>query len=200
MPKLPTHAEVLAAVTYIPATGQFYNRKTGKPQNGYVHRSRSNVYLRVGICGTRLFAHVLAHFYMTGVWAEQVDHKDLNSLNNAWHNLRAATQSQNLCNRPARSDSKTGVKGVRVQGKRFVARLTFAGKCYWLGTFPTLEEAAAAYATKAKEIQGDFFYDDDNRESDCRQRVGKQHSTNDDGACLSARDPLGIYDAQTIQP
>jgi AP2 domain. len=200
MPKLPTHAEVLAAVIYIPATGKFYDRKTGKPRTGTLHRSRANTYLRVRICGTRVFAHVLAHFYMTGVWAEQVDHRDLNSLNNAWRNLRAATQSQNSCNRRVRSDSSTGVKGVRRRRDRYEVRLTFEGNNYYLGSFVTLDEAAAAYVTKARELQGEFFYDDNKRESDCRQRVGKQHSSDDDGACVSACDPCGVYDTQAIQP
>lgn len=42
----------------------------------------------------------------------QVDHKDGDSLNNKFSNLRRATPSQNSCNRPIPKNNKSGCKGV----------------------------------------------------------------------------------------
>lgn len=199
-----THAELLERVSYDPETGIFTNRKTGRVL-GTRHQSRSRanapVYLRIRIGNTRVLAHVLAYFYMTGKWApEQVDHRDNDGLNNRWENLRACTNAENQSNRPATICNTTGVKGVawNRRDKCYYVTIQHQGRRFHLGCFKTIEEARAAYEAKAREVQGEFFYDDNKSKSNRRQRVGEQHSTNDNGACVSAGDPRGIYDTPTI--
>jgi hypothetical protein len=79
-----------------------------------------------------------------------IDHRDRDPLNNRIENLRAATRSQNRAN--SRPNNKLGVKGVHARGSRFYV---MAGKLY-LGTFDSIEEAAAAYKAKAEELHGAF--------------------------------------------
>ena len=55
----------------------------------------------------------LAWFYMTGDWLkkkEEIDHKDTNSLNDSWENLRISTRQGNVCN--TKTYNKLKVKGV----------------------------------------------------------------------------------------
>lgn len=84
--------------------------------------------------------------------AEEVDHKDRNPLNNKRNNLRLATRSQNIMNRPARIDCKSGYKGVSKIGG--VWRAVCMGK--HLGCYSTPEEAAIVYNHFAFEVQGEF--------------------------------------------
>lgn len=59
-------------------------------------------------------------------------------------NCRWATQSQqNMNKRPPKNE--TGFKGVKIDGNRFTARITFNYKTYYLGSYATAEEAHNAF-------------------------------------------------------
>lgn len=87
---------------------------------------------------------------------EDVDHWDLNGLNNTRSNLRIATRAQNMANTKLRNDNKLGFKGVVKDKKRFRAEIKAGGKSKHLGMFDTPEEAHAAYLEAAKKYHGDF--------------------------------------------
>lgn len=82
------------------------------------------------------------------------DHRDGNKLNNRRSNLRPATRSQNNANR--RGWALAGFKGVRRQGRGFVARIQVNGVAIYLGTFDTAESAALAHDRAALEHFGEF--------------------------------------------
>jgi hypothetical protein len=65
------------------------------------------------------------------------EHRDGNGLNNTVSNLRKATHPQNLRNRPAQKNNKTGMKGVcRVaRSSTFRAQINDNGKVIHLGCF-----------------------------------------------------------------
>lgn len=86
----------------------------------------------------------------------EVDHKNLNTLDNRKENLRLATKSQNNMNRPIRANNKTGYKGVQARGNVFRARIRKDKKDYSLGQFQTAIEAAKAYNKKAIKLFGEF--------------------------------------------
>lgn len=87
---------------------------------------------------------------------KQVDHYDLNELNNQKNNLRIATNQQNSYNTKARGRSK--YKGVvwRKRIRKWIVRITCSGKTKWLGAFVKEIDAAKAYDVAAKELFGDF--------------------------------------------
>jgi hypothetical protein len=87
---------------------------------------------------------------------EQVDHWNLNGLDNRRENLRIATQSQNNANKGLLSNNTSGFKGVYKKGRRFAAIIWSNKKEIWLGSYLTPEEAHAAYCKAAREYFGEF--------------------------------------------
>lgn len=90
-----------------------------------------------------------------GEW--NIDHIDGDGLNNSPDNLRIATQSQNLRNKGAQKNSKSGIKGVSMHAcGKWTARIKAGGKYKHLGLFRTTIEAATAYAKAAAQYHGEF--------------------------------------------
>lgn len=112
-------------------------------------------YLQVGIGQELFLAHRIIWKMVHGTEPERIDHRDMNPNNNRPDNLRAADHSQNLCNR-ARVKNKELPKGVFKKRNKFLAKITTRGITTYLGTFSTVEEAAAAYAAAAKVLHGEF--------------------------------------------
>jgi hypothetical protein len=112
--------------------------------------------IRISVDKRRFQAHRLAWLWMTGEWpAEEIDHKDMNPLNNKWENLREATHSQNGMNRKSRSKYAKGVTIHKPSGL-FQARIYKDGRCRCLGYHKTPEEAHRAYIAAAKDLHGEF--------------------------------------------
>ena len=88
----------------------------------------------------------------------QIDHRDGNSKNNRLSNLRLSTHSENAANRRRYRNNASGFKGVSLEARtgKWMAKITKDGRTYFLGRFPTAEEAHAAYAAKARELFGEF--------------------------------------------
>jgi hypothetical protein len=103
------------------------------------------IYLHKLITGTLLSGHGI-----------QVDHINMNVLDNRRCNLRVCTNSQNQMHRGKTKRNKSGYKGVyRLNGK-WAAMVGLNYKRVYLGTFDTPEEAAQAYNVKARELFGEY--------------------------------------------
>lgn len=159
---------IRSLLDYDPATGLFRWRERPGPAarfSGKVAGSRAirgdREYVEIRLPPHRklYLAHRLAWVYMTGGWpSHHVDHIDMVGTNNAWRNLRAATNSQNLFNRGKTRRNTSGYKGVWFHRKlgKWCAELKASGRRYRLGTFETPELAAEAYAKAASRIHGEF--------------------------------------------
>lgn len=142
---------------YIPESGVFIRRvaNSNRVKVGQVAGSLSVWgYLEIRIDGRLYKAHRLAWLYMMGRWPRaQIDHINLVKTDNRWDNLREATQAQNSSNREVHPKTKSGLKGVYLNGLRWEAKIS--GK--YLGLFTTPEAAHAAYVEAAKLKFGSFM-------------------------------------------
>jgi hypothetical protein len=88
----------------------------------------------------------------------EVDHKDLNPLNNTRANLRICTRSQNTANRRKFQGKSSAYKGVSLHkgtGKWQVI-FTYQNKQRHVGLFETELAAARAYDAEALRLYGEF--------------------------------------------
>jgi hypothetical protein len=86
----------------------------------------------------------------------QVDHINLDTLDNRKCNLRLCTNAQNQHNTQLRKDNTSGYKGVSWQVYKWTAGLKIEGKRVHLGYYFCLIKAAKAYDKAAKEAYGEF--------------------------------------------
>ncbi len=120
------------------------------------HRGYGTFYLRADASPAK--AHRVAYELVVGAIPEgmQLDHRHTCPKNcvNPTH-LRPVTHKQNLENRAgARSDSKSGVRGVMWETRRdrWMAVVVHHRKRHHVGYFDTIEEAEAAVIAKRNEL------------------------------------------------
>lgn len=153
---------------YCPTTGLF-RWKVSKPRaaKGSIAGSYCRKgYVRIKVLGVSLSAHRLAWLLSEGVWpTEQIDHVNGVRDDNRRCNLREATTFENARNRRSHKQTKSGFKGVVPMRNKFQARCRVDSVVHHLGTFPTAEEASAAYnAFAAKHHQS--FHNASTRQGD----------------------------------
>lgn len=145
-----------ALLCYDPDTGLFWNkvnRNRCAIAGEVAGHTEKNGYVMVKIDRKAHLAHRLAWFYMHGSWpSHQIDHINGNRADNRIANLRNVTACGNQQNvRRAQKNNRIGLLGVSRNGANYAANIEAHGKRHYLGTFPTVEEAGAAYKTaKAK--------------------------------------------------
>ena len=104
--------------------------------------------------------HRLAWLYVTGKYPKNfVDHVNGDKTDNRFENLREATKSQNGMNTNIRCTNTSGFKGVsyhKASGK-WVAQAKLNYKHYYLGIYPTAEEASAVYNDFVKTHHKEFY-------------------------------------------
>ncbi len=148
-------------LSYDPKTGTFV-WLGGKWQPvgrvaGCTKRCVNKYYVTIKIDQRCYLAHHLAWLYVTGSWPNpQIDHRDLDSTNNRFSNLRESTQSQNMANTRKRPN-RSGFKGVSPSPYgRWRAEIKTEGRYRYLGSFDTPRAAHRAYCAAAKEAFGEF--------------------------------------------
>lgn len=119
-------------------------------------------YVDIVFRGKRLRGHRVAFALMTGAWPSNIlDHVNGDRADNRWKNLRECSQSDNAKNRTVNTKGRSGVRGVRYNGKSSKTRpwevlIKHNYKQIYIGRYATKEEAIAArYAASAK-YHGDF--------------------------------------------
>jgi hypothetical protein len=161
----PTAEYVRERLSYDPETGFFvwlpfaantrgFNAKMIGKRAGSLD---ANGYRVIGLMGKLPKAHRLAWLVVTGHFPSgHIDHINGVPDDNRIENLREASHADNMRNRGVRRDSAVKVKGVYHAGNRFYARAKIYGRSVHIGTFKTLEDAAAAYDAFALQNHGAF--------------------------------------------
>ena len=149
--------ELKTLLHYDPPTGVFRWRHT--PKRGMQPWDKAGApnkgYLSIRIGGKGYLAHRLAWMYVTGEFPTlQIDHIDGEKTNNAWNNLRLATNKQNAENTKLSSKNTSGYRGVtfRKEYGKYEANVKHNQKRFYLGSFATAEEAAEAARNKRAEL------------------------------------------------
>lgn len=126
------------------------------PYNWHVLRGRNTNYAVANVVRDGRRSSLLMHRLIAGAGpSQQVDHRDLNGLNNQRGNIRLCTRSQNCSNADRRRRS-TAYKGISLREGRIYARIQVEGKTLTLGRFETVEDAARAYDAAALRFFGEF--------------------------------------------
>lgn len=113
-------------------------------------------YLVVVIHGTKHLAHRIIWKMVTGQEpADILDHKNRNTSDNIFSNLREATAAQNMMNQRAWGKLPKGVYFHR-KSKTYCARIQIHRKYKCLGYYKTAEKAAEVYFAAAIKYFGEF--------------------------------------------
>lgn len=137
-----------------------YDAETGvlRYKNGKEAGSTCTNYRRLKYKGKYFKGHRLAWFMHYGEWpSAMIDHIDGDTHNNRIANLRLADHSTNSINAGARSNSTTGVRGVKQKRDgKYEATIWKDYKSYYLGVYTSLEEAARIRRLVERVLYGEF--------------------------------------------
>lgn len=163
--RMLTQERLKELLHYDPLTGVFTWKMTRKGRGCIAGQIAGGApsrwgYHRVGVDSVRYLLSRLAFLYMLGEFPSmQVDHRDRNRSNNAWKNLRKATNLENSRNRCMYSGNTSGFKGVSYfkRDRTWRAQVLAEGKTRHLGYFSTPELAHMAYLQYVTQHHGDFI-------------------------------------------
>lgn len=155
-----TAEELRKHLSYDPATGIFrWLTQRPKIQIGAIAGTLQREYWMIHFSGVDYHAQRLAWLHMTGEWPRgDVDHENLDKLDNRWTNLREASRSQNCANVGLLSTNTSGFKGVSFSkvAQKWHAYIKVEGRRVHLGLHETREAAGEAYDRAAIAAFGEF--------------------------------------------
>lgn len=155
-----TRDMLASLLSYDPETGEF-TRVIGRGPQSVGDRAgtvNGQGYRQITLFGRIVGEHRLAVLWMTGVLpAAEVDHINLNKSDNRWANLRVATRSQNMANRPLDRMNTSGLKGVAWHARaRKWAQIQVNGNSVFLGLYTCPAAARFAYLIASDKAFGAF--------------------------------------------
>ena len=153
-----TQAHLKSLLRYNARTGHFVWLVNGRNRHQRAGKRAGCLDLqgrvKIGIEGKRYLASRLAFLYMTGRWPPVIaEHRNRDTSDNRWENLRPATSSENLHNTKTK---RSGLKGVSPVGARFKAGIRVNYERKHLGYFDSETAAHAAYMAAARKYYGEF--------------------------------------------
>lgn len=156
-----TPARLKELLHYDPETGEFVwlVHRQCKRKGSQAGTTEAQGYRVIKIDGKSYKAHRLVWLYMTGGWPQdEVDHENMDRVDNRLSNLRPATHSQNQANAKLQKNNKSGAKGVwwNEKRQRWRACIGHRGKIISLGDHKNIDDAADAYENAATKIFGEY--------------------------------------------
>lgn len=140
-------AYIKAKIRYDAETGLIYG-PSGKPYTNVTKQGYIQIDLTRLENGRFLKGHHVAWFLYYGVWpSQQLDHDDLDRINNRIKNLQESNaRAQKVNSIP--SLSRDLPPGVYFEDGIYIARATIDDKTTYLGRYKTVEEASNAYQAR----------------------------------------------------
>ena len=162
------YEEAMKRFDYNPLTGDIiYIENTRRNKIGDVAGSGNGygyLVIDVPLLDKKIRAHRLAFYIMEGYLPEQVDHMDGDRRNNKWLNLRGCIRSENNTNLGMRSDNTSGYRGVSKCEGKWRGSVMISGKHYREAGFATIDLANDWVVAKSKELYGEFYNENRNKE------------------------------------
>jgi len=145
-----TQNKLKEALSYSPDTGVF-RWKISKPGHKGVGSMAGNIssqgYRVITVNGKEYRVSRLAFLYMEGYFPEhEVDHKNRNTVDDRWANLRHVTHSCNMKNRGLMGHNTSGIPGVHRYKKNGTWQVTITSrkKRFFCGYFKSFKDAVKA--------------------------------------------------------
>lgn len=163
---LPDAEYLRRILEYNPDTGQFTWRINKRGRGAKIGASagtwKPDGYLSIMIDRRRYPAQRLAWKMITGTEpGPVVDHKDGNTRNNAFNNLRDADLGKNVHNKAMQTNNTSGFKCVfyHKSSGLFQALINAHGRTHYLGYLKSAEQAAVAANEARPRLHGEFACD-----------------------------------------
>jgi hypothetical protein len=157
-----SHRRLLEVLKYDPETGIFRwaMDRRGVRAGVIVGNKPTTVgYGAIRIDGRLYLSHRLAWFYVHRKWPpDQIDHINMDRIDNKISNLREATLAQNRMNESIKRSNTSGFKGVswNKEKRKWEARIGHNRKSYFVGYFDTAVAAHEAWKKQALVRHGPF--------------------------------------------
>lgn len=104
-------------------------------------------YIRIVVCGRRVFAHRAAWALMTGEWPKgHIDHINSDRTDNRFANLSDKTPTENSRNASRLKNNTSGICGVswHKKARKWMAVIVVNDRQKYLGLYANIEDAKAA--------------------------------------------------------
>lgn len=149
-----THNYIISRFIYVERTGNLFwanGRCAGEHVGSLFRSEHGKEYWRTKLCGLGLLNHRIIWFMKTRETPEMIDHRNGDGLDNAWDNLRDATQAQNFANMDRL------IRGIdQYPNGKWRAKITIDYSQIHLGMFDTQEQALAVYKKALTETHGEY--------------------------------------------
>jgi HNH endonuclease/AP2 domain len=152
-----TQERLKEVLRYFPTTGRFRwrVRQGARGPGSEAGTLRSHGYYSITVDGVPHYSHRLAWLHVHGEHPTgEIDHKNQNPADNRIANLQHLPHPVHVWHAVMRHMSPT--TGLYRRGRKWHARITVNHRQYYLGTYDTRKEAAAAYRCAAQLLRGDF--------------------------------------------
>jgi hypothetical protein len=146
---------IKSELRYEPETGHLFwiNSRPGVAAGKRAGTKTPEGYNQLSVARRSLRAARIAFVLMTGRWPDgEIDHINGDRADDQWSNLRDVPTQVNLRNRRRPANNSSGAIGVYKSKNRWRATIADNGKLVNIGTFATVEEAAAARARAAVRL------------------------------------------------
>lgn len=139
-------------------TWKRWNSRNAGEEAGYKWKSRGSPRHIVSLNKSNFYRSQIVWLLHHGQWADRIDHKNRDATDDRIGNLRPASASQNGANSLISCNNTSGFKGVSFEKRRnhWRAYIKVNRRFIHLGSFPTPEEAHAAYLEAARQYFGEF--------------------------------------------
>lgn len=158
-----TAERIREAFSYDPNTGVIrwrnsdkYNQNRKGHVAGCLHKATGYWFVSLG--GVKIKGHQVAWACYYGVLPDHdIDHEDLDKVNNRIKNLRPSNKSNNGANRPPQKNNTSGYKGVfwHKGAAKWMVQIKVRDRLIYGGLFKTKKAAAQHYDVLAEEHFGE---------------------------------------------